>query len=55
VQLVRAAPSAELPIPGFPYDFGTLIAAQSIGDHQSLLAHGRRILRVVVDDLSTVG
>jgi len=26
----------EVPVPGAPYDFGTLIAAQSIGDHQSL-------------------
>jgi Phosphoglucose isomerase len=55
VQLVRRAPSADLPIPGFPYDFGTLIAAQSIGDHQSLEAHGRRVLRVAVDDLAEVG
>ena len=55
VQLVRTAPSAVLAIPGFPYDFGTLIAAQSIGDHESLLAHGRRVLRVAVDDLSAVG
>ena len=54
VQLVRPVPSAQLPIPGFPYDFGTLIAAQSIGDHQSLEAHGRRVLRVAVDDLSQI-
>ena len=54
VQLVRSAPSADLPIPGFPFDFGTLIAAQSIGDHQSLEAHGRRVLRVVVDDLEHI-
>jgi hypothetical protein len=53
--LVRTSPSADLPIPGFPYDFGTLIAAQSIGDHQSLETHGRRVLRVEVDDLALVG
>ena len=35
-----------VPIPDASYDFGTLIAAQSIGDHRSLLAHGRRVLRV---------
>ncbi len=45
----------EVPIPDKPYDFGTLIAAQSIGDHQSLLAHGRRVLRVAVDDLGAIG
>jgi hypothetical protein len=37
-----------------PYDFGTLIAAQAIGDHQSLLDHDRRVLRVAVDDLGEV-
>src|SRR3954449_7649269 len=51
VQLVSRRPSADVPIPGFPYDFGTLIAAQSIGDHQSLEAHGRRVFRVAVDEL----
>jgi hypothetical protein len=54
VQLVRASPQPELAIPGKPYDFGTLITAQSIGDHQSLLAHGRRVLRVAVDDLGEI-
>jgi hypothetical protein len=47
-------PRPELAIPDKPYDFGTLIAAQSIGDHQSLLAHGRRVIRVAVDDLATI-
>jgi len=51
VQIVPRRPSADLPIPGHPYDFGTLIAAQAIGDHQSLISHGRRVLRVAVDDL----
>jgi transaldolase / glucose-6-phosphate isomerase len=55
VQLVRRSAQPELPIAGEPYDFGTLIGAQSIGDHQSLLAHGRRVLRVAVDDLGEVG
>jgi glucose-6-phosphate isomerase/transaldolase/glucose-6-phosphate isomerase len=55
VQIVPRKPTAELPIPDFGYDFGTLIAAQSIGDHQSLRAHDRRVLRVAVDDLSDVG
>ena len=55
VQLVRRGAQPELAIPGEPYDFGTLIGAQSIGDHQSLLAHGRRVLRVAVDDLGEIG
>jgi hypothetical protein len=41
-------------VPGKPYDFGTLIRAQSIGDHRSLLAHKRRVLRVAVDDLGEI-
>jgi len=54
VQLVRDEPSADLPIPGYPFDFGTLIAAQAIGDHQSLRAHGRRVLRIAVDELNDI-
>jgi transaldolase/glucose-6-phosphate isomerase len=54
VQLVGGTPAPSLPIPGRPYDFGTLIAAQAIGDHRALLAHGRRVLRVAVDDLKDV-
>jgi hypothetical protein len=54
VQLVRRGDQPELAIPSKPYDFGTLIAAQSIGDHQSLEAHGRRVLRVAVGDLAEV-
>jgi len=54
LQLVRRTPSAEVPIPGAPYDFGTLIAAQSIGDVESLEAHGRRVVRVAIDDLDEV-
>jgi hypothetical protein len=54
LQLIRRGSQPELPIPSKSYDFGTLIAAQSIGDHKSLLAHGRRVLRVGVDDLGDV-
>jgi glucose-6-phosphate isomerase/transaldolase/glucose-6-phosphate isomerase len=54
VQLVRRTPAPSVPIPGYPYDFNTLIAAQAIGDYQSLAAHGRRVLRVAVDDLKEV-
>jgi hypothetical protein len=36
----------ELPIPGRPYGFRTLIAAQAVGDFQALQERGRRIVRV---------
>ncbi|HEY5023453.1 MAG TPA: hypothetical protein VII76_00630, partial [Acidimicrobiales bacterium] len=55
VQIVDAGPMPEVPIPDAPYDFATLISAQSIGDHQSLLAHGRRVLRVGAPDLGAIG
>lgn len=48
VQLVPTHPTAQVPVPGQPYDFGTLIAAQALGDLQSLRDHGRRVLRVEV-------
>jgi hypothetical protein len=54
VQIVPTRPSAELPIPGYPYDFGTLIAAQAIGDLQSLQSHGRRVLRIAADSIEEV-
>ncbi len=55
VQIVDANPMPSLAIPGEAYDFGTLIAAQSIGDHRSLLAHGRRVLRVAATDVGAIG
>ncbi|HUO48551.1 MAG TPA: hypothetical protein VMU09_06940 [Acidimicrobiales bacterium] len=54
LQIVSRGRVPEVPIPGKPFDFGTLIAAQAIGDHRSLVAHGRRVLRVEVDDLGDV-
>jgi hypothetical protein len=54
VQIVPRSPTADLPIPGYPYDFGTLIAAQALGDHQSLLDHDRRVTRVAVEALEDV-
>ncbi len=45
IQLVGAA-REKLPIPGQPFDFATLVAAQALGDLQSLRAHGRRVVRV---------
>jgi len=54
LQVVSPGATAEVPIPGKDYDFGTLIAAQAIGDRQSLLAHGRRVLRVATADLDEI-
>jgi transaldolase / glucose-6-phosphate isomerase len=39
-----------LAIPGEPFDFATLIAAQGLGDLQSLRDHGRRVLSVDLGD-----
>jgi hypothetical protein len=41
---------ADLPIPGKPYGFATLFAAQARGDLEVLQARGRRALRVHVED-----
>ena len=38
--------SDDLPIPGAPYGFGHLIAAQADGDREALRARGRPVLRV---------
>jgi hypothetical protein len=54
VQIVPRSPRPSLPVPGFPYDFGTLIDAQAIGDHESLQQHGRRVLRVAADDFAEI-
>jgi len=43
---LTAAPAVDREIPGQPYSFATLLAAQALGDYQSLEAHDRRLLRV---------
>jgi glucose-6-phosphate isomerase len=48
-------PNEDAPIPGEPYTFGKLIAAQALGDLQSLRAHGRRVARVRLADLDAAG
>jgi hypothetical protein len=50
LQVVARAHAERVPIPGRPYDFATLIDAQAIGDYQSLVHHGRRVLRVAASD-----
>ncbi len=54
VQILPRAGWGKLDIPGFGYDFATLIAAQAIGDYQSLVAHGRRVIRTAVDELASL-
>jgi glucose-6-phosphate isomerase len=45
VQIV-CEPELELPIPGRAMTFGALIRAQALGDYETLLARGRRVVRV---------
>ena len=54
VQITSRTPGPHVPVPGEDYDFATLIAAQAAGDHRSLLSHGRRVLRVEVDELAEI-
>ena len=54
VQLVSRTPVPSVPVPTRPYDFNTLIAAQALGDYQSLRDRGRRVRRFAVDDLKEV-
>ena len=54
IQVVDAGRSVDLPIPGQPFTFGTLIDAQALGDLRSLRGRGRRIARVTFDQLMEV-
>ncbi|HSS44142.1 MAG TPA: hypothetical protein VLO07_02285, partial [Thermoanaerobaculia bacterium] len=46
---ITAAPALDVPIPGKPYSFGRVIAAQAAGDLAALKSRGRRALSVHVD------
>lgn len=48
--MLTADPDRDLPIPGRPESFGTLIAAQAAGDFAALEERGRRILRLHASD-----
>ncbi|HEY6607902.1 MAG TPA: hypothetical protein VI277_01790 [Candidatus Limnocylindria bacterium] len=48
---ITAEPSKDLPIPGWPESFGTLIAAQALGDLASLQRRGRRALRLHLGEM----
>jgi transaldolase/glucose-6-phosphate isomerase len=54
IQITDGARSEDLPIPGQPYTFGTLIDAQALGDLRSLRNRGRRVARVRLDQLTEV-
>jgi transaldolase/glucose-6-phosphate isomerase len=43
---LSAEAANDLPIPGEPFTFGVLEAAQALGDYESLASRGRRALRV---------
>ena len=44
--IITADPAEDAAIPGEPYSFGVFRQAQALGDYQSLLRHGRRVLRL---------
>jgi len=46
---LTAEPRRDLPIPGWEESFGTLLAAQALGDLASLQRRGRRVLRLHLD------
>jgi hypothetical protein len=46
---VTAEPGERVAIPGKPYDFGRVVAAQAAGDLAALRSRGRRSLRVHLD------
>ncbi len=50
---LTADPRRDLPIPGWPESFGTLIAAQAAGDLAALQKRGRRVLRLHLADPAT--
>jgi transaldolase/glucose-6-phosphate isomerase len=54
IQVVDAGRSVDLPIPGRPFTFGTLIDAQALGDLRALRGRGRRVARVTFDQLLEV-
>jgi transaldolase/glucose-6-phosphate isomerase len=51
---LTAEPERDLPIPGWSETFGTLVAAQALGDLRSLQGRGRRVLRLHGADADTL-
>jgi hypothetical protein len=54
LQVTDEGRDIDLPIPGKPYTFGTLIDAQALGDLQALRARRRRVARVTFEELERV-
>ena len=50
---ITAEPTRDLPIPGWEESFGTLIAAQALGDLASLQRRGRRVVSVHLADAAS--
>ena len=50
---LTAEPAKDLPIPGWEETFGTLIAAQALGDLAALQRRGRRAVRLHLGDLDS--
>ena len=55
IQVADTNRDVDVPIPGQPYTFGTLIDAQALGDLRSLRRRGRRVARVTFEQLMEVG
>ncbi len=50
---ITASATSDVAIPGKPYSFGDVIAAQAAGDLAALKSRGRRALRVHLQDVSS--
>jgi len=50
---VLEEPARDLPLPGRPFTFGTLLGAQAAGDLAALRDRGRRVGRVRLEDLGS--
>jgi hypothetical protein len=53
IQVVDPDPG-DLPIPGKPFGFGTLIQAQAIGDRQALRSRSRPVAVMTPDELESL-
>jgi len=52
---ITHTPESDIPIPGEPYSFGTLVTAQALGDYQALAERGRRLIRFHIKGDVTAG
>ena len=55
VQIVDDGDAVDLPVPGKPYTFARLKAAQARGDLEALLGRGRRVARATLAELAAAG